>query len=330
MAIIKKNDGMPPLRGGLMGGRAQSVGGSTWLSGLHRSAKKSQTRGYTPTRNFELPNEEWDFLDLDTRALWDEAALTLPLYTRFTAAILSTGKQLFLNYNANNRFFNEDQPIIYTPPEPPTWGPAGSFADQMYLDAGNLWMTVSKLIPSGTKMGVYAMRPSQSGIGLNRAQVLPCGTVTAPEDLTPGYAYSAPGSNAAATLGPLVLNPQWTTWFTIYEVEGGFIRLLSDPCKPQKTLLKGIRINLITYPVTVNARPQPQPCLKVYYVGLPTQFVDFPFGPITGEHQTIIPLELNYPSAFVDSIEVSWWSDSFGPGSALDYGAGPDYYYSIF
>lgn len=230
MALAKNDDRIPPLRGGVLGGVAQSFSYGASVRNSFSSASKQKVRQNLVQRDFRPAMAAWDALAVDFQNLWEIAAIDLPLYDRYTTGILSNGRQLFLSYNTNLVFFGQGGSFVPEPPSPPTWGPIGAFFGKTTADDEFLYYEASSTFEAGTILAIYGQPPATGPIQLRRSQMLYLGNIIFSSALLTGETDTSIGDLYASRQGPNVVKKEWNNWSMIYQIERGFVRLVGDPC----------------------------------------------------------------------------------------------------
>jgi len=306
-----------------MGGRTQNLPGGSWLSSNTQRVNPRRNRTTPGGRNFAPAVAAWLALDPTDQALWDTAAETLPLYDRYTAPVLTTGQQLFESYNTNLLFYGQGGSFVDVPPDPPTWGTVPSFNGKAVNEEDTLFHICAADIAAGTLLACYGQPPAVGAIRLLRSLMRYCGVLVVPEDWEPDQAVVEVGEQYETVFGSPVQDPLRNNWMMLYQVEGGFLRLVGDPCY---TVEAPPTILFIDIGATIGAGDVSSPAGPNFFVEGPDGIEGFTIGPwavVEDGPRYTTELDIGYDVADVIECECKGVSTIFGPTQVFVPGPGP-------
>lgn len=274
------------------------VGNRVVGSNLRHYATRERRLAYVQQRNFSPAQAWWISLSDTLKTEWASLAEVTPLYDKNKAAVPVEASQFAITYNTNLVYFGQSSSFQDTPPSQPSWGERPQFSEFAALAAGPSWqLTCEVALDSGTVIAAYGQPPVQGDTPLNRAAQRYLGTVAYPSGLAVGETDIALGQLYIDYFGSNVVDPSYYTWLQLFQIEGGYMRILKDPCRPKEppippgvvrvTVRNGYSHGTVTSPAPAEYQLGDEFSLHNFY--------GVQFGPLAPSETYTVDVPVDYP-----------------------------------
>lgn len=240
--------GDPGFNGRIDGTQIVQVGSRLVAGVRSKSFSRQARRGSSVAREMATAIAQWLTLSSGEQAEWGVFAEEVPLYDLYGSPRFVTGQTYFIRYNTNARTFNGQSGWQITPPSAPTWEDRPKFEEFARIDGnGVLLLQAETEFPAGTKILAFG-QPVQSGrFRLDRQNMRWLGTVEFVSGLAVAEETAAFSQLFVDAFGQASLGSALGNWMLLWQIDGGFMRVLKDPCLPPPPPPGGT----FTYTVTI-------------------------------------------------------------------------------